>query len=117
MLPELLKISRAGRHVDEADRAQPEFGRQRTGDQRQAADQIGVQNAAEAADAVRQNNAVDTILHIGMIVADVERPLAAESCETPGNCNSTFSTGALVPSGSASIVSWLFVSDVVPIVV
>ena len=28
-------------------------------------------------------------------------PLAAESCDTPGACSSTFSTGALVPCGSA----------------
>src|SRR6516162_2618538 len=45
------------------------------------------------------------------------RPLAAESCDTPGVCSRTFSTGALAPWGSASIVSWLFVSDVVPMVV
>src|SRR5271155_3788406 len=45
------------------------------------------------------------------------RPLAAESCDTPGACNNTRSTGALVPCGSASIAPRLSVSDVVPVVV
>src|SRR5262249_6141282 len=41
-------------------------------------------------------------------------PLAAESCETPGNCSSTLSTLALVPCGSASIASRLIVVGAVP---
>ncbi len=44
-------------------------------------------------------------------------PLEAESCDTPGACSSTFSTGWLVPCGIASIVAWLIVSEVVPAVV
>ena len=56
----------------ESDRAQAELRRQRAGDQRNGADQAGVQNAAEAGDAVRQHHAVDAELHIGVIVADVE---------------------------------------------
>ena len=38
-----------------------------------AADQVGVQNTAEAGDAVGQHNAVDTVLNIGVIVADVQQ--------------------------------------------
>ncbi len=45
------------------------------------------------------------------------KPEAAESCDTPGACSSTFSTGALLPCGSTSMVSWLIVSEVVPTVV
>ena len=52
-----------------------------------------------------------------MIVADVKQPLAAESCDTPGACKITLSTAALLPCGSAWMVSLLMVSDVVPIVV
>src|SRR6516164_9869178 len=63
----------ARRKVDNAGGAQPIFGRQRASHQRQAADKIGIQNAAETADAVWQKNAVDTILRVGMIVANVEQ--------------------------------------------
>ena len=38
----------AGGDVDQADRAQAEFGRQRAGDERHTADKAGFQNAAEA---------------------------------------------------------------------
>src|SRR5262249_17103725 len=34
---------------------------------------IGIQNTAETADAVRQKNAVDAILRVGMVVANVEQ--------------------------------------------
>ena len=71
--------------------------------------------AAEAGDAVGQHHAVDAELDIGVVVADMEQPLEAESCETPGACKITRSTGALVPCGSAWIVSLLIVSEVVPI--
>jgi hypothetical protein len=44
-------------------------------------------------------------------------PATAESCETPGACSSTFSTDWLVPCGRFWMVSWLMVSEVVPMVV
>ena len=34
-------------------------------------------------------------------------PLAAESCDTPGTCSSTLSSGVLVPCGSASSACWV----------
>src|SRR5215471_21552981 len=64
---------RARRQVDNAGRAQSVFCRQRTGHQRQATDKIGIQNAAETADAVRQKNAVDAILRVGMIVTHMQK--------------------------------------------
>ena len=63
----------AGGDVDKADCAQAEFGRQRAGDQRHTPDQAGFENAAEAGDAVGEHDPVDTELHIGVIVADVEQ--------------------------------------------
>ncbi len=63
----------AGGDVDETDRAQPEFGRQGAGDQRDAADEAGVENAAETGDAVRQHHPVDAELDVGVIVADMQR--------------------------------------------
>ena len=62
-----------GGDVDEADRAHAELCRQRAGDERHAADQVGIENAAEAGDAVGQHDAVDAELHIGVIVADMEK--------------------------------------------
>ncbi len=59
--------------VDEAYRAHTVLGRQRAGDQRHAADQARIQNTAEAGDAVRQHDAIDAELHVGMIVAHVDR--------------------------------------------
>ena len=41
--------------------AQPELGRQRAGDQRQVADEAGLQDRAEAGDAVGQHDAVDAV--------------------------------------------------------
>ena len=44
----------AGLDVDQADSAQSIFGRQGAGDQRNAADKAGVEDAAEAGNAIRQ---------------------------------------------------------------
>ena len=37
------------------------------------------------------------------------KPFAAESCDTPSACSSTFSTNWFVPCGSDRIISWLIV--------
>src|SRR5262249_59645406 len=59
--------------VDEADRAQSVFGGQGARDKGQAADEIGVEDAAETADAVGQHHAVDAKLQIGVIIAHVKK--------------------------------------------
>src|SRR5581483_5009130 len=59
--------------VDEPGGAHAVFGRQRAGHKRNGTDKAGVENAAEAGDAVGQHDAVDAELRIGMIIADVER--------------------------------------------
>ena len=58
--------------IENAGRAQAELRRQGSGNQRYVADQRGIEEGAEAADAVRKHDAVDAGLHIGMLVADVE---------------------------------------------
>ena len=67
----------AGLDVEHARGAQAELRRQRAGDQRHVADQRGIQKRAEAGHAVRQHDAVDADLHIGVLVAHVK---AAASC-------------------------------------
>src|SRR6516162_670598 len=61
----------AGGEVDETDGAQSVFGGKRADDQRSAADEPGVKDAAKTGNAVRQHHAVDAELHIGMIVTHV----------------------------------------------
>ena len=62
----------AGLDVEHARRAQAELCRQRAGNQRYVADQRGIEKRAEAGNAVRQHDAVDADLHIGVLVADVK---------------------------------------------
>ncbi len=50
----------------------PYCGRQRAGNQGQAADDAGVDDLAEAADAIGQHDAVDAVLEIGVLVADMQ---------------------------------------------
>ena len=78
---------------------------------------LGVQNAAEAGDAVGQHDAVDAELHVGVIVADVDRAAGRGILRHAGRLQQHFLDRALVPCGSAWIASWLSVSDVVPMVV
>ena len=100
----------AGGDVDQADRAHAELGRQRAGDQRDGADQAGVQDAAEAGDAVGQHDAVDAELQVGVIVADVEEAARRGILRHAGRLQQHFLDRVLLPCGSASMVSWLFVS-------
>ncbi|VVC54709.1 hypothetical protein RHAL1_01609 [Beijerinckiaceae bacterium RH AL1] len=58
--------------VDDAGRVEPVFRRQCTVEQRQLADEGRVEDLAEAGDPIRQQNAVDAVLRIGVLVADVE---------------------------------------------
>ena len=62
----------AGLDVEHARGAQAELRRQRAGNQRYVADQRGIEKRAEAGNAVRQHDAVDADLHIGVLVADVK---------------------------------------------
>ncbi len=62
----------AGRDVDQPDRPQAIFGRERADHQAETADPAGVKNAAEAGRAVGQHHAIDAELQIGVVVADVE---------------------------------------------
>ena len=61
-----------GLDVEHAGGAQAVLGRQRAGNQRHAADDSGVDDLSESADAVRQHDAVDAILQVGVLVADVQ---------------------------------------------
>ena len=61
-----------GLDIDHAGGAQSILRRQRARNQRHVADQRGVDDLAEAADAVGQHDAVDAVLQVGMLVADVE---------------------------------------------
>ena len=79
-----------GRDVDEADRAEPELGRQRAGDEGDSADQIGFQNTPKAGDAVGQHDAVDPELHIGVIVADMEQAARRGILRDPGRLQQHF---------------------------
>ena len=55
-----------------ARRAQAVLGRQRAGNQAEAAHNAGVENLAEGPDAVGELNAVDTILNIAVLVAHMQ---------------------------------------------
>ena len=46
--------------------------RQRAGEQRQCADDAGVEDLPEGADAVGQHDAVDAVLHIAVLVAHMQ---------------------------------------------
>ena len=63
---------RARDDVDKRGGAQPILRRQSAGDERHRAREAGLHQLRKAGDAVRQKNAVDAILHIGVLVADVE---------------------------------------------
>ena len=89
----------AGRDVDEANRPQAVFGRERAGDQGDAADPAGVENAAEAGQAVRQHHAVDAKLHVGMIVADVKEPAGGGILRHPRGLQQDFLHRLVVAAG------------------
>ena len=63
---------RLGLDVQHAGRAQAILRRQRAGEQRQAADDAGVEDLPERADAVGEHDAVDAILQIGVLVAHMQ---------------------------------------------
>jgi hypothetical protein len=63
---------RLGLDVQHARGALAILRRQRAGNQGEAADDAGVEDLPEAADAVRQHDAVDAVLQIGVFVADVQ---------------------------------------------
>ena len=68
----LQRIAALGLDVDDAGGAQAELRRQRAGDQRQAADETGIEHVTEAGNAIGQNDAVDPVLHVGVLVAHVD---------------------------------------------
>ena len=72
MLPVLLKMSlRVVRSTRPTVRSPYSAGSAPV-NQRSAADEIGIEDAAETGDAVRQKHAIDAELHIGMIVTHVK---------------------------------------------
>ena len=89
----------AGGDVDEADGSQAVFGRQRAHDQRHAADPAGVENAAEAGQAVGQHDPVDTVLHVGMVVADVKEPACGGVLRHPRGLQQDFLHRLVVAAG------------------
>src|SRR4029077_13314964 len=84
--------------IENAGRAQAELRRQGSGKQRYVADQRGIEEGAEAADAVRKHDAVDAGLHIGMLVADVE---IAAGGRILGNSRTASPTGCCVGAEGA----------------
>jgi len=63
------------RDVDNARRTQPVLRRQGTGDHREAPSPAGVQELAERAEPVGQQDAVDPIGHVGVLVAHMDLAL------------------------------------------
>src|ERR1700691_6176720 len=61
-----------GLDIDHAGGAQPVLRRQGAGDQLDRAGEPCTEALAEEADAFRQQYAVDAVLHVGVLVADVE---------------------------------------------
>ncbi len=64
---------RLGLDIEHAGGAQAVLRRQRAGEQRHAADDPGVDDLPERADAVREHDAVDAVLQVGVLVADMQR--------------------------------------------
>ena len=62
---------RPGLNVQHACRTLAKLRRQRAGQERQAADDAGVEDLPEGSDAVGEHDAVDAILNIGVLVADM----------------------------------------------
>src|SRR5450631_1304441 len=60
------------RDIDDARGAQPEFCRQRAGDQAHGRDEARIQSLAEYADPFRQNDAIDPILQAVVLAADMK---------------------------------------------
>jgi hypothetical protein len=61
-----------GGDVEHAGRPQAVLGRQCAGEQAEAPDDAGVEDLPECADAVGKHDAVDAILQIGVLVADMQ---------------------------------------------
>ena len=58
--------------VDDAGGAQSKLCGQRTGNQREAADETSAENMAEAGNAVGEGDSVDAILHVGVLIAHMD---------------------------------------------
>src|SRR5262249_10450672 len=69
--PGVVERGIAGLDVDEACGVEAVLRRQRTGDQLKAADEAGVEDLAKTRNAVRDLDAVDAVLHVGVLVAHV----------------------------------------------
>ena len=94
--------------VDDAQRAHAVLGGQRSGDQAQAADEAGIEELTEGADLSGSRMPLMRKARLSRCSLRTWKfPCCAESCETPGNCSSTFSKGVLLPCGSASMASRL----------
>ncbi len=86
-MPAIVEHAGLGLDVDDAAGLKAVFGRQRAVDQLDRFRQPGVQRLAEHADAFRQDDAVDAVLQVVVLAADME--LAVESCATSGICRMT----------------------------
>src|SRR5262249_594203 len=71
--PTVVKNVGTGRNINQANRAQPELGGERSSDERYIADEAAFQNAPETGDAVGEHDAIDPKLHVGVIVADMKQ--------------------------------------------
>src|SRR5665213_91521 len=65
-------IAALGLDIDDAGGAKSELRRQRTGNQCETAGKSGIQNMAEARNTIGQCDAIDAVLHVGMLVAHMD---------------------------------------------
>ena len=89
----------AGRDVDQPHCSQPVFGRECAHNQSDAADPAGVENAAEAGQAVGQHHAIDAKLHVGVVVANVEQAAGGGILRDPRGLQQDFLYRLVVAAG------------------
>ena len=89
----------AGLDVEDARGAQAKLSRQRAGDQRHVADQRGVEKRAEAGNAVRQHDAVDANLDIGVLIANVKTSAGGGILRHAGSLQEYLFDGLIIAPG------------------
>jgi hypothetical protein len=97
--PTVVENIGAGRNVNKADRAESELGGECASNERQTADKATFQNAPETGDAVREHDAIDPKLHIGMIVADMEQAANRGILRNPGRLQQDFFDRLIIALG------------------
>ena len=101
--------------VEDAGSAQAVLRRQCASDQRDIADQGGVEERAEAADAVRKHDAVDADLHIGMLVAHVIAAAGGRILGYAGEPQHDLLDCGVLALRQRLMVLWLIVLGAVPV--